>query len=136
MVPGEKKGKLAKRLEREELMQQQKKALKLKARNIQQQQQQQQQQVDDAVPAAAANNVALSPAVPASAAADASAVALGGATPSKCNTCGGFFPDKDAFRAHFKSEWHRLNLTRKMKGMRIIPSEEEFLSLSLAELMI
>ena len=32
-----------------------------------------------------------------------------------CNTCGGAFPDAAAHRAHFKSDWHRFNLARKLK---------------------
>ncbi len=57
------------------------------------------------------------------------------ATVKKCNTCGGAF-DAQAYRLHFKSEWHRHNLKRKMKTLPIIGSEEEFLNLSMADLQI
>ena len=57
------------------------------------------------------------------------------ATMKKCNTCGGAF-DAQAYRLHFKSEWHRHNLKRKMKTLPIIGSEEEFLNLSMADLQI
>ena len=53
---------------------------------------------------------------------------------SKCNTCGGSFPDAASYRAHFKSEWHRYNLNRKMKSLPIVPSEEEFAKLSFVEI--
>ena len=46
----------------------------------------------------------------------------------KCNTCGGSFGDTSSFRAHFKSEWHRCNLSRKLKGLAM-HSEEDFLAL-------
>ena len=32
-----------------------------------------------------------------------------------CNTCGGAFADAAAHRLHFKSDWHRHNLARKLK---------------------
>ncbi|KAH8051511.1 hypothetical protein JL722_10683 [Aureococcus anophagefferens] len=32
-----------------------------------------------------------------------------------CNTCGGSFADKQAHRDHFKSEWHRHNLSLKLE---------------------
>ena len=54
----------------------------------------------------------------------------------KCNTCGGSFPDASAYRAHFKSEWHRHNLKLKMKGEPIIPSEELFLELAPEEVVV
>ena len=53
---------------------------------------------------------------------------------SKCNTCGGSFPDATSYRAHFKSEWHRYNLNRKMKNLSIVSSEEEFAKLSFDEI--
>eukprot|EP01038_Epipyxis_sp_PR26KG_P011894 gene11894-15912_t len=43
-----------------------------------------------------------------------------------CNTCGGDFIDAKEYRNHFKSEWHRCNLKRKMKNLPIITSEELF----------
>lgn len=54
----------------------------------------------------------------------------------RCNTCGGAFQDSKSYRDHFRSEWHRFNLKRKMKNLSIIPSEEAFLALSLEELQI
>merc|ERR1711871_64118 len=54
----------------------------------------------------------------------------------KCNTCGGNFPDAAAYRAHFKSEWHRHNLKLKMKGEPIIPSEELSLELAPEEVIV
>mmetsp|Transcript_25139 Transcript_25139/g.75471 ORF Transcript_25139/g.75471 Transcript_25139/m.75471 type:complete len:344 (-) Transcript_25139:23-1054(-) len=42
-----------------------------------------------------------------------------------CNTCGGAFADAAAHRAHFKSDWHRCNLTRKTKGQPRL-TEQEF----------
>ena len=38
------------------------------------------------------------------------------ARPLSCNTCGGSFLDKQAHRDHFKSEWHRHNLSRKLEN--------------------
>jgi len=55
-------------------------------------------------------------------------------TSSKCNTCGGSFPDAASYRAHFKSEWHRYNLNRKMKSLPIVPTEEAFAKLSFDEI--
>lgn len=46
-----------------------------------------------------------------------------------CNTCTGGFPDAAAFRLHFKSEWHRYNLKRKLKGLSLVTSEEAFKNL-------
>mmetsp|Transcript_13672 Transcript_13672/g.32057 ORF Transcript_13672/g.32057 Transcript_13672/m.32057 type:complete len:424 (-) Transcript_13672:586-1857(-) len=43
-----------------------------------------------------------------------------------CNTCGGSFDTTSAFRAHFKSDWHRFNQKLKMKGCTPV-SEKEFL---------
>ena len=37
----------------------------------------------------------------------ASTTAATAAGSQKCNTCGGSFPDATAYRAHFRSEWHR-----------------------------
>ena len=45
-----------------------------------------------------------------------------------CTTCGGAF-DKAAYREHFRSEWHRCNLKRRMEGASVL-SEQEFLTLS------
>ena len=54
----------------------------------------------------------------------------------KCNTCGGSFADAAAYRNHFRSEWHRHNLKRKMKNLPVITSEEDFLKLPIEELEI
>ena len=43
-----------------------------------------------------------------------------------CNTCGGSFPTANAYRAHFRSDWHRYNMKLKMKGIAPV-SEQEFL---------
>lgn len=44
-----------------------------------------------------------------------------------CNTCGGSFPSASAYRAHFRSDWHRYNMQLKMKGVAPV-SEQEFLA--------
>lgn len=54
----------------------------------------------------------------------------------RCNTCGGAFADPQAYREHFRSEWHRFNLKRKMKGLAVVPDESSFLALSVEELQI
>ena len=43
-----------------------------------------------------------------------------------CNTCGGSFPSAAAYRAHFRSDWHRYNIKLKMNGVAPV-SEQEFL---------
>lgn len=43
-----------------------------------------------------------------------------------CNTCSAKFEDKAKHRDHFKSEWHRYNLKRKMDGKKDGISLEEF----------
>lgn len=43
-----------------------------------------------------------------------------------CNTCGGSFANGAAYRAHFRSDWHRFNQKLKIKGVPPV-SEEEFL---------
>jgi hypothetical protein len=72
-----------------------------------------------------------------------------------CNTCGGEFHSTQEFRNHFKygkkffhsmikiilkllfrSEWHRYNLTRKMKNLPAITTEEEFLASAVKDLSI
>lgn len=60
----------------------------------------------------------------------ATATATSSENTKPCTTCGGNF-DKVAFREHFRSEWHRFNLRRKMDGEDVL-DEEAFLSLSLA----
>lgn len=55
-------------------------------------------------------------------------------TKKSCNTCGGSFEDNNEYRNHFRSDWHRHNLKLKMKGLPLIPSEQEFLQLDINEL--
>lgn len=43
-----------------------------------------------------------------------------------CNTCGGSFPSASAYRAHFRSDWHRYNIKLKMQGVAPV-TEQEFL---------
>jgi len=52
------------------------------------------------------------------AAAAAPAPAPPGRKAPSCTTCGGSFADAAAHRAHFKSEWHRHNLSRKLEMAR------------------
>jgi ribosome maturation protein SDO1 len=47
------------------------------------------------------------------------------AAAKSCNTCGGSFPSMSAYRAHFRSDWHRFNQKLKLKGIPAV-SEEEF----------
>ena len=42
-----------------------------------------------------------------------------------CSTCGGDFAGRDEHREHFRSEWHRFNLKRKLKKLPAM-SEQEF----------
>jgi len=51
-----------------------------------------------------------------------------------CNTCGGSFYDVTSYRSHFRSEWHRHNLKRKMKNLPIVASEEEFALLPIEQI--
>ena len=45
-----------------------------------------------------------------------------------CTTCGpGACFEAALYRLHFKSEWHRCNLRRKLDGKTILATEEEFL---------
>ena len=46
----------------------------------------------------------------------------------KCNTCSAVFGESAAHRAHFKSDWHRINLKRKLQKLPLVASEEEFYS--------
>eukprot|EP00934_Nitzschia_sp_Nitz4_P003562 Nitzschia sp. Nitz4//scaffold54_size114964//30654//32180//NITZ4_003841-RA/size114964-processed-gene-0.180-mRNA-1//-1//CDS//3329554321//3552//frame0 len=59
--------------------------------------------------------------------APASCVAVSGDTTDRksCNTCGGSFDTPAAYRAHFKSDWHKFNQKLKLKGVAPI-SEQEF----------
>lgn len=51
------------------------------------------------------------------------------AAPFKCNTCSAPFFESLAHRAHFKSDWHRINLKRKLLKLPLVTSEEEFYSM-------
>jgi ribosome maturation protein SDO1 len=42
----------------------------------------------------------------------------------KCNTCGVAFADTEAYREHFKSDWHRYNLKLKMKKLPAVSADE------------
>jgi ribosome maturation protein SDO1 len=57
--------------------------------------------------------------------ADGGGGGLGSDTAKSCNTCGGSFPSMSAYRAHFRSDWHRFNQKLKLKGIPAV-SEEEF----------
>lgn len=46
----------------------------------------------------------------------------------KCNTCGVSFTSRVDHRTHFKSDWHRINLKRKLRKLPLVTSEEEFYS--------
>lgn len=50
----------------------------------------------------------------------------------KCNTCSAFFPESAQHRAHFKSDWHRINLKRKLQKLPLVSSEEEFYSVPMS----
>ena len=53
-----------------------------------------------------------------------------------CNTCGGSF-DKESYRQHFRSEWHRFNLKLKMLTPPKPPVDENtFMGLSIEQLSI
>lgn len=52
----------------------------------------------------------------------------GGVGAFKCNTCCAHFEQSLDHRAHFKSDWHRINLKRKLLKLPLIQSEEEFYS--------
>jgi TolA-binding protein len=110
-----KKSKKAKRLEKEESKEKQKKLDDLRQRiddqRMQTQQQQEQQHAQQQEQPAAK-------------------------TMQSCNTCSGAFADSIAYRNHFKSEWHRHNLKRKMKNLPIVPSEEAFAALAVDQLEI
>eukprot|EP01138_Halocafeteria_seosinensis_P002383 gb/GECG01002440.1/.p1 GENE.gb/GECG01002440.1/~~gb/GECG01002440.1/.p1 ORF type:complete len:366 (+),score=54.86 gb/GECG01002440.1/:1-1098(+) len=51
----------------------------------------------------------------------------------KCNTCGINFENKEQQKAHYRDQWHRFNLKRKMKGVSPI-EDAEFRSLTKEEL--
>ena len=50
----------------------------------------------------------------------------------KCSTCQAGFQDTNAYREHFRSDWHRFNLKRKNKGLSCL-SEEDYNVLDDAE---
>ena len=50
----------------------------------------------------------------------------------KCSTCQAGFQDTNAYREHFRSDWHRFNLKRKNKGLSCL-SEEDYIVLDDAE---
>eukprot|EP00897_Mesotaenium_endlicherianum_P006064 jgi/Mesen1/5486/ME000276S04608 len=60
---------------------------------------------------------AAAPSGKASAAAAAKAAAAPPTKMQKCNTCGAEFGDPKEYREHFKSDWHKHNLKRKMKDL-------------------
>ena len=62
------------------------------------------------------------------------AVAASSGDLKSCNTCGGSF-DTTAYRAHFRSEWHRFNLKLKMLDKPSI-DEDDFLAMSVEELAL
>jgi hypothetical protein len=66
----------------------------------------------------------------------ASASTAATAKAQSCNTCGGIFYDSKLYRDHFKSDWHRFNLKRKMKNLPAVTSEEEFMNLPLSDLQL
>lgn len=43
-----------------------------------------------------------------------------------CNTCKTTFPDVATFRQHYKSEWHRYNLKQKQSSNGHIITEQEY----------
>jgi hypothetical protein len=55
----------------------------------------------------------------------AAAAAVPGASGLSCLSCGATFEDAAAQRAHFKTDWHRLNQQRKIRGQLPI-SEADF----------
>ena len=57
---------------------------------------------------------------------NAATAAANGDAGKSCNTCGGSFPTAAAYRAHFKSDWHRFNQKLKLQKMAPV-SEQEFI---------
>uniref|UniRef100_A0A6U9QUQ6 C2H2-type domain-containing protein n=1 Tax=Picocystis salinarum TaxID=88271 RepID=A0A6U9QUQ6_9CHLO len=47
-----------------------------------------------------------------------------GSAGKRCATCGAIFEDAGKYREHFKGDWHKHNLKRKMKGLPPISEEE------------
>lgn len=113
-----KKSKKAKRLEKEELKEKKTKMDELRSR------------ID--LEKSRSLPIAPVPAVPTPVMdATATAATTGG---QSCNTCGGSFVDSAAYRSHFRSEWHKHNLRRKMKSLPLVTSEEEFAALPLDQI--
>jgi len=52
-----------------------------------------------------------------------------------CRTCGGSFEDVSAFRAHYKTDWHRYNQKAKQKEMKML-TEEEFKAIPKSEVEV
>lgn len=50
--------------------------------------------------------------------------AVGGVKQQTCNTCNREVGDAKQYREHFKSDWHKHNLKRKMKGLHPLSAEE------------
>ena len=119
-----KKGKKTKRLEKEEKIEKDNRTKKLQERLELEQQRLQVEIANQTPPPPVENNTSIvsPPHVPTTTS----------TASSKCNTCGGQFPDAASYRSHFKSEWHRCNLNRKMKNLPIISSEAEFNELTLS----
>lgn len=128
---GERKSKLAKRLEKEAKKEREAQGEKLRQRMAKRQTEEQERQEVASPPSSEEATSPGAKAVAAAPAPAAAAVSTNGKTFS-CNTCKGEFPDAAAHRAHFRSEWHRINLKRKMKDVPIL-TEEEFNALSLED---
>jgi ribosome maturation protein SDO1 len=154
-IKGNKKGKMAKRLEKEQRKEREQKAQKLKERLQVEEDRRARHEQETALAKASDCGVHPSGSImngragevveagrpmgsiqsgPGAGTSAAAAAADGKA--KSCNTCGGSFPDANAYRTHFRSEWHRHNLKRKMKNIPIIPSEEEFAQLSIDDIEI
>lgn len=127
---GGRKSKLAKRLEKEAKKERQAQGERLRQR-LEQQQQQEAEAAEAARAAEQLDGETTSSSASAAGAPAAAAAAASGRT-FTCNTCKGEFPDSAAHRSHFRSEWHRINLKRKMKSVPVL-SEEEFNALSLED---
>jgi len=53
-----------------------------------------------------------------------------------CNTCGGEYYNTQDYRAHFKSELHRVNLKRKMKNLAVFKTEDDLLAAGMKDLTL
>ena len=119
-----KKGKKTKRLEKEEKIEKDTRTKKLQERLELEQQRLQVEIANQTPPPPVDTNIGIGP--------PPNVPTTTGTASSKCNTCGGQFPDAASYRSHFKSEWHRCNLNRKMKSLPVISSEAEFNELTLS----